>query len=78
MCVCCQFVMFAFCSLSKKLEKSIFSITRGDRDKEEVLFFNNANYQLEVDESKKCFLLLAIITLQDSLNLCSFTPVLYM
>ena len=35
----------------KKLEDDIIRVAKGDRDKEELLFYNNKEYLLSVDES---------------------------
>jgi hypothetical protein len=34
----------------RKLNENIFKITRGERDKEEVIFYNNKDYEMSVDE----------------------------
>ena len=39
------------CFLNQRLEDDIFRIPRGDRDKEDILFYNNKEYELSVDES---------------------------
>lgn len=35
-----------------KLDDDVIRVAKGDRDKEELLFYNNKDYVLEVDPSK--------------------------
>ena len=44
--------MMCDCFLNQRLEDDIFRIPRGDRDKEDILFYNNKEYELPVDESR--------------------------